>query len=367
MRGIGFDDGQIALAVGLFTLVILLLETPSGILADRWSRKGVLIIASTAMALCSLLAGLSDNVLMYTAAISLIGVYYAMYSGTYESVIYDAIVDETGSGENYEQYYGRFQIISSTALISGSLLSGIISSQLSLQAAYFLTIPFMILSIIVLITFKEPNLHKKVSTVKLSRQFAATIETTLRAGPTRIMVVALVLLGLTSSLIFEFNQLWYLALSFSVIALGFSGALIQACLGIGGAIAYRIARNPFIMNTVLLTMIVSSLLLTSSFSVIVVASQVVLQSLIVALAVIVSKRLHDSIGSTNRAGVISAISTMTKLVFIPLALLFGYASDFISIFDAAWIIVTLTILVVVTLQRLFMMSGHKKLDVSVHG
>jgi MFS family permease len=46
MHTIGFNDTGIGVMVAAYCAVILLAETPTGILADRWSRKGILVLAS---------------------------------------------------------------------------------------------------------------------------------------------------------------------------------------------------------------------------------------------------------------------------------------------------------------------------------
>ena len=43
LAGIGFDAAAIGLMAAVYAAVVPILEVPSGILADRWSRRGVLI------------------------------------------------------------------------------------------------------------------------------------------------------------------------------------------------------------------------------------------------------------------------------------------------------------------------------------
>jgi MFS family permease len=47
---------------------------PSGILADRWSRSGILIISSVAAATSALVGGLSHNVATYIASSMILGI-----------------------------------------------------------------------------------------------------------------------------------------------------------------------------------------------------------------------------------------------------------------------------------------------------
>jgi MFS family permease len=78
MTSIGFDSASIGLMAAVYAIVVPVLEVPSGVLADRWSRRGVLALASIA-AICSVvIGGLSQNVATYLVAASFLGVFFAM-------------------------------------------------------------------------------------------------------------------------------------------------------------------------------------------------------------------------------------------------------------------------------------------------
>src|SRR5690242_12792517 len=94
MRTIGFDNTEIGLMVAVYSAVMLMVDTPSGILADRWSRKGVLILASISMCLSALAGGLSHGIGLYLVCAILWGVFFACYSGMYDSIVYDTVSEE---------------------------------------------------------------------------------------------------------------------------------------------------------------------------------------------------------------------------------------------------------------------------------
>jgi MFS family permease len=48
MTTIGFDAASVGAMAAVYAVVVPMLEVPSGVLADRWSRRGVLILASIA-------------------------------------------------------------------------------------------------------------------------------------------------------------------------------------------------------------------------------------------------------------------------------------------------------------------------------
>ena len=65
--------------------LVPLLEVVSGVLADRWSRRGVLVIGNLGAFASVLLGGLSNSVGMYIVAAMFLGVYFAMQSGTFDA------------------------------------------------------------------------------------------------------------------------------------------------------------------------------------------------------------------------------------------------------------------------------------------
>jgi len=119
MRSIGFDAATTGLAVAIFSAATLLCETPSGILADRWSRKGVLILASIAMAVSSILGGLSYSAPVYLVAAAMNGLFLAFCSGTSDSIAYESFAQERSDG-NSEPFLGRLRMVEGAALVSSA-------------------------------------------------------------------------------------------------------------------------------------------------------------------------------------------------------------------------------------------------------
>jgi MFS family permease len=160
MNEIGFDAAAVGVMAAAYAAVVPLVEIPSGILADRWSRRGVLAMASAALALTALVGGLSDDVPTYIASALLLGVYFAMYSGTLDAIVYDTVLEETGAGHGFDRRIGRVRAIESAALVASALAGGWLAELTTTRTTYFLTVPFAALSIVALLRFREPQLHK---------------------------------------------------------------------------------------------------------------------------------------------------------------------------------------------------------------
>jgi MFS family permease len=65
MTQIGFDAASVGAMAAAYAAVVPLLEVPSGILADRWSRSRLMVLACVALVVSSLMGGLSQNVIGY--------------------------------------------------------------------------------------------------------------------------------------------------------------------------------------------------------------------------------------------------------------------------------------------------------------
>src|SRR5688572_33056681 len=64
MTSIGFDAAGVGLMAAVYAAVVPLFEVPSALLADRWSRRGVLVLGTVAAALRVRTGGLSRAVPM---------------------------------------------------------------------------------------------------------------------------------------------------------------------------------------------------------------------------------------------------------------------------------------------------------------
>src|ERR687898_1984428 len=61
MTTIGFTSASIGLMASVYAVVVPVLEVPSGVIADRWSRRGVLILGSLAATVSVVIGGFSQS------------------------------------------------------------------------------------------------------------------------------------------------------------------------------------------------------------------------------------------------------------------------------------------------------------------
>jgi predicted MFS family arabinose efflux permease len=353
MTQIGFDAALVAVMAAAYAAVVPIMEIPSGILADRWTRRGVLVLAAVAATASVLVGALSHNVTSYIVCAMILGAYFALQSGTLEALVYDTVVEETGDSETFERHLGRIQALNSAALVVSALAGGWIASVASPRFTYFATLPFVAASVVALLRFREPRLHKAAARAGMREHVVTTARAMLGGGRLLPIVVVMALGSLLLQSVFEFGPLWLIALGASAALFGPATAGLLSALGLGGLLAGRLSlARTWTRRVVVAVMAVCSVVLVVGWNVwLIICAQVVLALLLVTLGIHLTRLLHDEIPSAVRSSVASGVSTLSWVAFLPFALAFGAVSQSYGVHAAGWLYVTLTLLLGVLLSR----------------
>ncbi|HZB48270.1 MAG TPA: MFS transporter [Mycobacteriales bacterium] len=341
---IGFDPASIGVMAAAYAAVVPLLEVPSGILADRWSRVGILVLSSVALAASSALGGVSSNIGTYVAAAMILGVYFAMNSGTVDSVVYDTVLEETGSSDLYEKWIGRVRIVESAAFAASAVAGGVLAGWTSARLTYFSTIPFALLSVVAFLRFREPRLHRAVEPVALHRHVATTFSAMTHVPQVRRVLLLAALAALLAQTVFEFGPLWLVSLDVPAAAYGPYWAALVATLGLGGYLTSKLHLHRALpVLTVAAVMAVTPVLLAVSRSALAVATaQTALLLTLAIIGIHAGLLLHDAVPSSIRAGVSSGVGTLSWLLFLPFSLIFGWLLRDRGPQWASWVLVGVT-------------------------
>jgi MFS family permease len=326
---IGFTPQTIGVMAAAYAALVPLLEVVSGVLADRWSRRGVLVIGNLGAFASVLVGGLSSNVWMYVVAAMLLGVYFAMQSGTFDAIVYDTVLEETGSSERFESVVGRVRMAESVSLTLGALAGGVLAAATAPRVTYFATLPFLAISSVFLLRFREPRLHEVAGHRSLGQHLAVTIGTVRRQARLLPIAMLLVLTALLTQAVFEFGPLWLVDADASAGSFGPAWAALMASLGLSGLLAGRVRFERWPTLAIVSTVLVAAgvTLLVARNAVIATAAQAVLALLTIAIGIYLTRLLHDAIPSDIRSGVSSTVGAGSWLVFLPFSLTFGSVSE----------------------------------------
>jgi MFS family permease len=342
MSEIGFTAASVGVMAAAYAVVVPLLEVPSGLLADRWSRSGVLVLATLALAASSFIGWLSHSVTTYVVAAMVLGVYFALASGTVDSMVYDTVLEETGSSDLYEHWIGRVRIVESAGLVGSALLGGVLADLTSTRFTYLASVPLVLLAVVGFVRFKEPRLHRTEEPVTIREQVSLTARSMTGRPEVRRVLVLAAMTAVLAQAVFEFGPIWLVALAAPAVLFGPYWAGLVATSGVGGWLAPRVTldRRPVAVAVAATSVVATALLALSERLAVVVVAQTLVALILAVIGIHASKLLHDAIPSSVRTGVASAVGTVSWLVFAPGAVFLGWIARAHGVDAAGW---TLTV------------------------
>jgi MFS family permease len=337
---IGFTPVSIGVMAAAYSAVVPILEIPSGILADRWSRSGLLMASIVALLAGTAICGLSQGVATYIAGASLLGVYFALNSGTVESMVYDTVLEETGHGELFERWLGRVRAAESIALVISALGGGLIAAHTSARFTYFATLPLVAAAVIALRYFREPQVHKAHDPVSIREHLRLALSAITHSRYVAQVAVVSALITMLASAIYEFGPLWLVAMDAPMTLYGPYSAAVFGMVAIGGLATGWLARAPRVslVGVAVLAPTAALVLAVTDGLAAVVLAQVAIALALVVAEVRAGQLLHDAVASNIRTGVASGVSTLSWILFVPLAIGFGWVARHLGIHAGGWIL-----------------------------
>jgi len=312
---------EISYSIIAVNLGVILFEVPSGVLADRWSRKWTLFIGTLTLIAASLIIGLSTGPLQYIIGSFIWGIFFALQSGSPESLIYDMLKVEK-STKLYKKYLARFTLMGTAGLMLGSFSGAFIADTVSLKAAYLLTIIPSVISLALLYFVKEPKQHQESQEFNAYRHYGIAISQLAKKGQVGVVVIALVMVTAGVSFLFELNQVYYFAAGLPLALYGIVNSTLQFAIGGGSWLADKVSTGKAILAAGIAFLALSVFILFS----VTVFSTVLLSVMLLLLFYLTASMSHylqDQISSEVRAAANSMVSTGGRLVFSVLIILFG--------------------------------------------
>lgn len=115
----GMTPAQIGILLGAWSFTAFVLEMPSGVAADKWSRKHILVIAEIIRALGYAVWIFFPTFWGFLLGFVLWGTKSAFTSGTYQALVYDLLKDN-GKEHEYAKIVGRGKTFSYIAILAAS-------------------------------------------------------------------------------------------------------------------------------------------------------------------------------------------------------------------------------------------------------
>ena len=327
-RGVGVQ-GVVWCEV-IYALTVIALEIPSGVLADRFGRKRMLLLCGVFDVAEFVILLFARDFWAFGLAVFLAGVGRSFSSGTRNALLYDSLLAEGRQGE-FEKLLGRLSAVDFGGSVAAALSGGVLANWLGYEFNYIVSACAMGMALLVILTLKEPPIAPRPEgELAGSLQYAKQALAVFRAEP---LVVLYCLTGavLGACMIYP-DEFWQLALESAgvpVVFFGAVGAGVSLCRIPGNLLAYKL-QEKFSYRAILIAILLVN---AAGYAVLFFTRSalclVPLAALYLAAGVsepLIAGYLHHRTESNVRATTESFASLALRLFSMPAGLVFGYIS-----------------------------------------
>lgn len=227
----------------IYAITVVLLEIPTGIIADRWGRKRMIVLESFLGCLELLILVFATEFWHFAAAIFIAGIGRSVGSGAENALLYDSLLS-SGDERSFEKCLGRLNAWDFSAAIlaalSGSLMAGLFGFELN----YWVSVAGMFVSLCIALTLAEPEVKSKSdSPIAVGEYVAASMSFFKRNYGVCLMLLSAMVTGAALNFIDEFWQLYISRLGVPVIYFGLFSSGLSLLRLPGNILAYKIKEK----------------------------------------------------------------------------------------------------------------------------
>lgn len=159
----GLEMRHVFILQAIYSVSIVVLEIPSGFLADAMGRKKTIVIGTVLGTLGFATYSFSYGFVGFLIAEIILGIGQSLISGADSALLYDTLL-ESGKKEKYIKYEGRLISVGNFSEAIAGILGGLLAT-LSLRYPYYAQTLIAAIAVPASILLKEPDTHKKMLTI----------------------------------------------------------------------------------------------------------------------------------------------------------------------------------------------------------
>lgn len=317
----GLSVPEIAILLAWWSLTTVLLEIPSGALADYWSRRRIITIAPLIKALCFISWFFADgNFYIYALGFLFWSIGSSLVSGTRESLLYDELT-HFRKKDHYEKALSKRNFYFFISIGISSLIGGFIAHYNLDYTLIISVIPLLLSAFFGLLIAESPKV-KSTEEVK----YLKFIKIAFEEVKSNKLLKYLFLYSLGISIfhnIEEFDQLYLKLAGLPIAYFGIAGLIWALFQAVGSYFAHKLKKSTHIFYTI--PFICSAILLFVGIYPSIPTIGLLLFSylLIAPLFTLLEGKIQHSIKSVSRATVTSVNSLILNLFGIGIVLAFG--------------------------------------------
>lgn len=320
----------------IYAVTIIILEVPTGALADKWSRKNMMLINALLHFLEFLILIYAQNFWHFALAVFLSGIGKAMASGTSNAILYDSL-KIIQNEDKFEKVLGRVNFFDYLSSLIAALIGSYVAYKSGFVTVYWMSLISVGAAVIFVISITEPEIltskeREEVHYFEIIKEAYSFLK---NEPSIRFILLLGIITGAGMVYVDEFWQIYISEIKIPVIYFGVISGVRSLSSSVFGVLAYRIKKifSYRVIFTLAMLIYVTALILTgyikNIFWLIPLAA---VFSVFGVIEPLVSGYLHHRTDSSCRATVESFQSLVYRAFSIMVGLAFGLLSTNYSIF-----------------------------------
>ncbi len=233
----GMGMHEIFILKSIYSVAIVIMELPSGWIADGWGRKKTLIMGSLLSSSGILMYSFSYGFWAFAAAEIVLGIGHSFTSGADSAMLYDTLRSEGKSGK-YIKHEGRISSAGNFAEALAGIAAGFLAA-VSLRMPFYFQFFVTSMAIPAALTMREPPLNVSTHIYSFKRIFRVIQNVFRNDRNLRISILLSAATG-TSTLTFAWLvQPFFKAIELPVELFGVFWTALNLTTGLSSAYAFR--------------------------------------------------------------------------------------------------------------------------------
>ncbi|MCK5129529.1 MAG: MFS transporter [Clostridiales bacterium] len=328
---------EIGLIEAIFHITSLIMETPTGAIADIFGRKTSRIIGIVLGVLSNILMITSNSFGLFALGFVFCALSFNFESGAGEAMIYDTL-KSVDKQDKFMKITGNNEVIYQTTQIIALVIGGLLGNH-QFVYVYYMAIVLAVITFIIALFFKEPKIDtidekkEKISFVRAIKKQYIDSFNAVKGNRKLLYLILLTTVFLASlTLSFFYIQIAFKDIGLSIFQIGVYLAISAVAAALGALFAEKIEKKMGEYTILKIVPIIMALMILLFYFVRFALIPLIILSFVEAILYVATRDyINQHIASDKRATILSFDSMMFSFFMIASFPLFGWVSDHIGL------------------------------------
>lgn len=354
----GLSPASAMLLLSLQEFLMIFLELPTGVIADKFSRRVSVALGYFLTSLPFLLLPFTNNYLIFIIIFSIKAIGKALTSGADNSLLYDLLSDYK-STDLYKQILNKSKSLAMLVAAICIFFGGLIA-EVNIKLTLLLPFPLMLVGAISVLFIDEPETSKRAKQIQQNNYLRHTSEALINIVNNKqilqLAVIWSIVVGLAVNMKWIYTPIFQ-ALDFNLALMGGLTTFLYLLKSILALVSLKLMKWDKTKSLPIYSILLSTSFILPIFfynAIIVTISLIAIILFTETITAISEEEIHQNIESKNRSTTMSAINLISSVVATIMLNGFGLFNNCFNIKAS------LLFLGVLVLFNFFMSLGYRR-------